>query len=135
MSFQVSLTAGTRIGSYEIRSPLGEGVVYRATNTQLQRDVALKQLPDYFVDDPDRLLRFQREAQVLASLNHPNIAQIYGIEESSNRRCIVMELVDGETLAEHVNVEHFRSMTHYALRNRSPRPWRRRTSVPSFIAI
>src|SRR5205085_992898 len=76
------------------------GVVFRAHDTKLQRDVALKLLPDHFADDADRLLRFQREAQVLASLNHPNIAHIYGLEESGNTRCIVMELVEGETLQE-----------------------------------
>ena len=81
----MALTPGTRIGPYEVTSPLGEGgmgVVFRAHDTQLQRDVALKLLPDHFADDADRLLRFQREAQLLATLNHPNIAQIYGLEES-----------------------------------------------------
>ena len=99
----MALTAGTRIGPYEVRSPLGQGgmgVVFRAHDTQLQRDVALKLLPNDFASDPDRLSRFQREAQVLASLNHPNIAQIYGLEGAGESRCIVMELVDGETLAE-----------------------------------
>src|ERR1700757_358639 len=76
------------------------GVVFRAHDTKLQRDVALKLLLDHLADDADRLLRFQREAQVLASLNHPNIAQIYGLEESNNMSCIVMELVEGETLQE-----------------------------------
>ena len=76
------------------------GVVFRAHDTQLQRDVALKLLPNDFASDPDRLSRFQREAQVLASLNHPNIAQIYGLEGAGESRCIVMELVDGETLVE-----------------------------------
>src|SRR5947199_1179359 len=75
------------------------GIVFRALDTKLQRDVALKLLPDHFSDDPERLSRFQREAQVLASLNHPGIAQIYGLEESGNTRCIVMELVEGDTLA------------------------------------
>ncbi len=99
----MALTAGARIGPYEVTSPLGEGgmgVVFRARDVKLQRDVALKLLPDHFADDPDRLLRFEREAQVLASLNHPNIAQIYGLEDSGNTRCIVMELVDGDTLQE-----------------------------------
>jgi serine/threonine protein kinase len=99
----MSLTAGTRIGPYEITSPLGEGgmgVVYRAHDMKLGRDVAIKALPDAFANDADRLQRFQREAQVLASLNHPNIAQIYGLEESDKTRCIVMELVEGETLQE-----------------------------------
>src|ERR1700674_3685741 len=99
----MGLTPGTRIGPYEIASPLGEGgmgVVYRAHDTKLQRDVAIKVLPDLFSNDPDRLSRFQREALVLASLNHPNIAHIYGLEESNDTRCIVMELVEGETLQE-----------------------------------
>ena len=81
----MNFTVGTRIGPYEITSPLSEGgmgVVYRAHDTKLGRDVAIKALPDAFAKDSDRLLRFQREAQVLASLNHPNIAQIYGLEES-----------------------------------------------------
>src|SRR5215467_5342031 len=94
---------GESIGHYRISAKLGEGgmgVVFRALDTKLQRDVALKLLPDHFADDPERLARFQREAQVLASLNHPNIAQIYGLEESDNTRCIVMELVEGETLQE-----------------------------------
>jgi Tol biopolymer transport system component len=99
----VALTTGSRIGPYEITSPLGEGgmgVVYRAHDTKLGRDVAIKALPDAFATDADRLQRFQREAQVLASLNHPNIAQIYGLEESNQTRCIVMELVEGQTLQE-----------------------------------
>src|SRR6266566_8097150 len=99
----MSLTAGARIGPYEISSQIGEGgmgIVFRAHDTKLQRDVALKLLPDHFADDPDRLARFRREAQLLASLNHPNIAQIYGLEEFNDARCIVMELVEGETLQE-----------------------------------
>src|SRR5215467_882475 len=99
----MSITLGTRIGPYEVTSLLGEGgmgVVFRAHDTKLQRDIALKLLPDHFADDPERLARFQREAQVLASLNHPNIAQIYGLEDSTPQTCIVMELVEGETLAE-----------------------------------
>src|SRR5881628_3598616 len=96
-------TVGTRRGPFLVKSSLAEGgmgIVFRALDTKLERDVALKLLPDHFADDPDRLARFQREAQVLASLNHPNIAQIYGLEESDNTRCIVMELVEGETLQE-----------------------------------
>ena len=114
----MSFSAGTRIGPYEITSPLGEGgmgVVYRAHDTKLGRDVAIKALPDAFANDADRLQRFQREAQVLASLNHPNIAQIYGPEESSKTRCIVMELVEGDTL------------------HKSRRLWRRHRSAGSFI--
>src|SRR5882757_10279897 len=97
------ITPGSRIGPYEVIAPLGEGgmgVVFRGRDSRLERDVALKLLPDLFASDADRLLRFQREAQVLASLNHPNIAQIYGLEEAGNTRCIVMELVEGETLQE-----------------------------------
>ena len=76
------------------------GVVYRARDTELQCQVALKLLPDHFADDPDRLPRFEREVQVLASLNYPNIAQIYGLEKSGAASCIVIELVEGETLAD-----------------------------------
>jgi aminoglycoside phosphotransferase (APT) family kinase protein len=76
------------------------GVVFRAHDTKLGRDVAVKALPDAFANDPDRLARFEREAQVLASLNHANIAHIYGLEETPETQCIVMELVEGETLAE-----------------------------------
>ena len=89
------------IAHFRIVSKLGEGgmgVVYRATDTKLNRDVALKVLPDSFAADPDRLTRFTREAQVLASLNHPNIAAIYGVEEGA----LVLELVDGPTLAERI---------------------------------
>ena len=75
------------------------GVVYRARDTKLARDVAIKVLPDLFADDPDRLARFVREAQTLASLNHPNIAQIHGLEEHADGRALVLELVDGEDLA------------------------------------
>ncbi len=77
----MSLEAGTKLGSYEVAAPLGVGgmgEVYRARDTKLNRDIALKVLPEAFDTDPERLARFQREAEVLASLNHPNIAQIYG---------------------------------------------------------
>ena len=103
---QMPLHVGSKIGPYEVTAPLGSGgmgVVYRAHDTQLGRDVAIKSLPEDFADDPDRLSRFQREAQVLASLNHRNIAQIYGFEETNRTRCIVMELVEGETLAGRLN--------------------------------
>jgi serine/threonine protein kinase len=95
------LTAGTRLGPYEIVAAIGAGgmgEVYKAHDARLGRDVALKILPEAFARDPDRLARFRREAQVLASLNHPNIAQIYGIEESNRTLAIVMELVPGHTL-------------------------------------
>src|SRR5688572_11416137 len=99
----MSITPGSRVGPYEVTSQLGEGgmgVVFRGRDSRLQRDVALKVLPDHFATDPDRLSRFEREAQVLASLNHSNIAQIYGLEQVEGATCIVMELVEGETLAD-----------------------------------
>jgi serine/threonine protein kinase len=96
-----SIKPGTRIGVYEILEPIaagGMGEVYRARDSRLQREVAIKVLPDAFAQDPDRLARFTREARVLASLNHPNIAAIYGVEE----RALVMELVEGPTLADRI---------------------------------
>ena len=102
----MALATGQRIGVYEVTGSLGAGgmgEVYRARDTRLGRDVALKILPDIFASDPERLARFEREAQVLAALNHPHIAAIYGLEESGGVRALVMELVDGETLAERVS--------------------------------
>src|SRR5205814_1093118 len=99
------LTPGARLGVYEVTAQIGEGgmgQVYRARDTKLNRDVALKILPDAFASDLDRLARFTREAQTLASLNHPNIAAIYGIEESQDVRALVMELVEGEDLSAHM---------------------------------
>ncbi|HET7840390.1 MAG TPA: protein kinase [Terriglobia bacterium] len=99
----MTLSAGSQLGPYEVRSPLGAGgmgEVYRAHDTKLNRDVALKVLPELLARDPERMARFKREAQVLASLNHPNIAAIYGFEESGSTRALVMELVEGQTLAE-----------------------------------
>ncbi len=101
----MALTAGTRLGHYDVTSLLGEGgmgQVWQATDTQLGRQVALKILPDAFAADPDRLARFKREAQILASLNHPNIAQIHGIEEAEGTRALVLELVEGPTLADRI---------------------------------
>jgi len=95
------LDSGTRHGAYEVVSPLGAGgmgEVYRARDTKIGRDVALKILPESFVHDPERVARFQREAQVLGALNHPHIAAIYGLEESGSTQFLVLELVDGETL-------------------------------------
>jgi serine/threonine protein kinase/roadblock/LC7 domain-containing protein len=92
---------GTKLAHYEIIRHLGTGgmgEVYQATDSKLGRSVAIKLLPAAFASDPDRLSRFRREAQLLASLNHPNIAHIYGLEESGHTRCIVMELIEGETL-------------------------------------
>src|SRR5437762_2803180 len=95
------LTIGTRLGAYEIVAPLGSGgmgEVYRARDTNLNRDVALKVLPDSFTSDPERLARFRREGQVLASLNHPHIGALHGLEESRGTQFLVLELVDGESL-------------------------------------
>ena len=101
----VALSIGVRLGPYEIVSPLGVGgmgEVYRARDTKLNRDVALKVIPDAFALDPDRLARFQREAQVLASLNHPHIGAIYGFEDSAETHALVLELVEGDTLADRI---------------------------------
>jgi serine/threonine protein kinase len=95
------LSAGARLGPFEIVSALGAGgmgEVYRARDTKLNRDVALKVIPDTFALDPDRVSRFKREAQVLASLNHPNIAAIHGLEEADGILALVLELVEGEDL-------------------------------------
>jgi serine/threonine protein kinase len=97
----LALSPGTRLGAYEILSLVGSGgmgEVYRARDTKLGRDVALKILPDSFIHDPDRLARFRREAQVLAALNHPHIGAIYGLDEANGTQFLVLELVDGETL-------------------------------------
>ena len=99
------LEPGTTLGPYHVTAKIGEGgmgVVYRARDTKLDRDVALKVLPDAFTQDPDRLARFEREAKVLASLNHPNIAAIYGLEEADDIRALVLELVEGPTLADRI---------------------------------
>src|SRR5215469_15584974 len=94
----MSLSAGEKLGPYEILAPIGAGgmgEVYRARDTKLDRDVAIKVLPSALAQDPERLARFEREAKVLAALNHPNIAAIYGLQDAA----IVMELVEGPTLA------------------------------------
>src|SRR5262245_5380730 len=102
----MALPVGTRLGPYEIVSAIGAGgmgEVYRARDTKLGRDVAIKVLPSSVTSDPDRLARFTREAQVLAALSHPNIAAIYHVEEADATPAIVMELVEGETLAERIS--------------------------------
>ena len=101
----MSLEVGSRLGPYSVTAKIGEGgmgEVYRARDTKLDRDVALKVLPQAFTDDPDRLARFEREAKVLASLNHPNIGHIYGLEEAEGQRALVLELVEGPTLADRI---------------------------------
>jgi serine/threonine-protein kinase len=99
------LLTGTRIGAYEVLTAIGAGgmgEVYRARDTRLDRDVAIKVLPEAVASDPDRIARFEREAKTLAALNHPNIAQIHGVEESGSVRALVMEFVDGDTLADRI---------------------------------
>ena len=101
MSFQ----AGDKLAHYEILEPVGKGgmgEVFRARDRKLGRDVAIKVLPDEFARDTERLARFKREAKVLASLNHPGIAAIYGLEESEDTHYLVLEFVPGETLAERI---------------------------------
>jgi serine/threonine protein kinase len=101
----LALTPGTRLGVYEITAQIGEGgmgQVYRATDTTLSRQVAIKILPDAFASDPERMTRFEREAKTLASLNHPNIAAIYGFEKSAGLHALVMELVEGDDLSQRI---------------------------------
>src|SRR5438309_11835495 len=102
------ISTGTRLGSYELGVQIGAGgmgEVYQAHDTKLGRDVAIKVLPEAFEHDPERLSRFQREAKMLASLNHPNIATIYGLEQSNGTHYLLMELVSSETLAERAKRE------------------------------
>ena len=101
----MALEIGSRLGHYDVTALIGEGgmgQVYQATDTKLKRQVALKILPEAFSADPERLARFQREAEVLASLNHPNIATIHGLEEADGVRALVLELVEGPTLADRI---------------------------------
>ena len=100
-----ALSTGSLLGPYTIVAPLGVGgmgEVYRATDTRLKRQVAIKVLPSLLAADPERLVRFQREAEVLASLNHPQIAAIYGFEDADGVKALVLELVDGPTLADRI---------------------------------
>jgi eukaryotic-like serine/threonine-protein kinase len=99
------ISTGTRLGSYEVLAQIGAGgmgEVYKAHDTKLGRDVAIKVLPEAFAHDGERLARFQREARILASLNYPNIATIHGLEQSNGTSYLVMELVSGETLADRI---------------------------------
>src|SRR2546422_9109175 len=98
----MSISPGVRLGAYEIVAAIGAGgmgEVYRARDTKLHRDVAIKVLPDLFARDPERLARFEREARTLAALNHPNIAQVYGVEGTA----LVMELVEGDDLSQRID--------------------------------
>src|SRR5262245_14253033 len=99
---------GETLGHYQVSAVLGRGgmgEVWKASDTRLGREVALKTLPEVFARDEDRLARLEREARMLATLNHPNIATIYGLEEASGTRFLIMELVEGETLAERLQRE------------------------------
>ncbi len=101
----MALQAGTTLGVYEVTAQIGAGgmgEVYRARDTTLDRDVAIKVLPEAFATDQERLARFEREAKVLASLNHPNIAAIYGLEKSGEAPALVLELVEGPTLQDRI---------------------------------
>ena len=107
----MTLAAGTRLGAYEVLALIGAGgmgEVYRARDTKLGRDVAIKVVSDGFGHDPERMARFEREAHMLAALNHPHIAAIYGLEESGGSQFLVMELVEGETLADRIDARGFR---------------------------
>ena len=124
----MALATGTKLGSYEVVAQIGAGgmgEVYQAHDTKLGRDVAIKVLPEAFAHDPERLSRFQREAKMLASLNHPNIATIHGLEQSGGTSYLVMELVPGETLQERVRARrgssHRRSAHHCEADSRSTR--------------
>ena len=100
-----STLTGQRLGAYHVYERIGAGgmgEVYRARDTKLGRDVAIKILPHHFTNEPERLARFEREARVLASLNHPHIGAIYGLEDADGVRALVLELVNGETLAERI---------------------------------
>ena len=130
----MALTVGSRLGHYDVTALIGEGgmgQVYQATDTKLNRQVALKILPEAFATDPDRLARFQREAQVLASLNHPNIAAIHGLEDSEGTKALVLELVEGPTLADRITTGSRRSFTR---RRKSPN-WIRNELVHPSLAI
>jgi eukaryotic-like serine/threonine-protein kinase len=131
----LTLIPGTRLGPYEIGAPLGAGgmgEVYRATDTNLKRQVAIKVMPASVADDAERLARFQREAEVLAALNHPNIAHIHGLEKADGITALVMELVEGPTLADRIAS---RSTRHCRLPSKSPRRSKRRTNTGSCIVI
>jgi serine/threonine protein kinase len=121
----LALTPGTRLGAYEVLALLGAGgmgEVYRARDPKLNRDVAIKVLPESLIYDPERLTRFSREAKVLAALNHPNIAHIHGFEDSTGVPALVMELVDGPTLADRIAKGPIPLDEALPIANRSPKP-------------
>ena len=131
----LALTPGTRLGPYEVIAQIGVGgmgEVYRARDTKLKRDVAIKVLPDVFAPDPDRLARFQREAEVLASLNHPHIAAIYGLEDPARRSSWNWSRARTSPIALRAPIPLDEALP---IASRSPRRSKRRTSRASFIAI
>ena len=131
------LTPGTTLGPYSVTAKIGQGgmgEVYQARDTKLDRDVALKVLPEAFTSDPDRLARFEREAKVLASLSHPNIGTIYGLEEAEGIRALVLELIEGQPWRTTSRRGRSRSTKHCRLRRRSPKPSKPRMSRASSTA-
>ncbi len=119
---------GTTISHYKVLEKIGEGgmgVVYRATDTKLNRDVALKILPQQFASDSQRMARFQREAEVLASLDHPNIGQIYGIEDAGQTKALVLQLIEGPPWRTRSPKDRSRQRMHSRLPCRWRRVWRR----------
>src|SRR5215831_8766592 len=133
----MALAAGDKLGPYEILASIGAGgmgEVFRARDTMLKREVALKVLPAAFVQDPERMARFQREAEVLASLDHPNIGPIYGLVESDGSRSLVLALIEGPTLADHLRSDPYRKRKRSRLRVRSPKRWNMRMTTESCIA-
>ena len=135
----MALTPGSRFGPYRVSAQIGAGgmgEVYRAIDTNLKRAVAMKVLPVSVAGDSERLARFQREAELLAALNHPNIASIYGLEKSGPATALVMELVEGPTLADGHRAGRDSDLpTPCPSQSRSPKPSRRRTSKASSTAI
>jgi serine/threonine protein kinase len=126
---------GTTIGHYQILEMIGAGgmgEVYRARDTKLLRMVAVKVLPAEFADDPERAHRFEREAHLLASLNHPHVAAIHGLEEHGGKRFLVLELVEGQTLADRLKKGGFLRKRRGRFAARLPKGWRRRTRPESF---
>lgn len=134
----MSLRAGTRLGTYEIVAPLGAGgmgEVHRAHDTRLGRDVAVKVLPDEVSSSPERMARFEREARIVASLNHPNIITLHSIEEAAGTRFLTMELVEGRSFADLITPGGLPMAQVLDLMILWPTPWQRRTSGASFTAI
>ena len=130
----MAIGPGTRIGPYEVAALIGQGgmgEVYRALDTNLGRQVAIKVLPAALAQDAERLARFEREARTLAALNHPHIATIHGVETSLGAYALVMELVEGPTLADRLARGRIRSMKPFPLRSRSPRHSKLPTSAAS----